>query len=206
MTKMKRFFSPILIFTIIMVLVACSDKADSSKPLAKVGIAPYELSESEKHILQFFGMENNSQIISFHAPKGATILNVNIYKLEDGENWSIIGGGAISIDKDMEPDKQLTGIFTMQLKEDFAIEFNINDDSGRYSYKTDEIVLDTKAMGFTKRFLQEFQEIEINEEIPIALMIYDSGTSVGNYLLQDYFDPSKFDGVDLVQVVTLKFT
>ncbi len=37
-------------------------------------------------------------------------------------------------------------------------------------------------------------------------MVYDSGTSVQSYSLQDYFEPSKFSEVDLVQVVTLTFT
>lgn len=46
----------------------------------------------------------------------------------------------------------------------------------------------------------------MNKEIPVALMVYDSGTSMSGYSLQDYFDPSVFDGMDFVQVVTLTFT
>lgn len=203
--KRTRFFLLILIFTILTALVACSNKTDSPKLLTKEGIIPYELSKSEKYILQSFGMEGNSQIISFHAPKDAISLNVNVYRLENSENWSNIGGGAISIGTDREPAKQLTGTFTMQLKENYAIDFNINA-SGRASYRTDEIILDTESMASTKGFLQGFQKVEINKEIPVALMVYDSGTSIRSYSLQDYFDPSKFDGMDLVQVVTLTFT
>lgn len=202
--KRKMPFLPILIFTIAMVLVACSNKTDAPKFLTKEGIKPYELSESEKYILQSFGMEGNSQIISFHAPKEAITLSVNVYTLESGRNWSNIGGGAISIGTDREHIEQLTGTFTMQLKENYAINFNINA-NGRASYKTDEIILDSKTMVSTKGFLQEFQKIEINKEIPVAFMVYDSGTSMRSYSLQDYFDPSRFDGMDLVQVVTLIF-
>lgn len=194
-----------LIFIIAMALAACSNKTDSPKILTREGITPYELSESEKYILQSFGMEGNSQIISFHAPEEAITLNVNVYRLENDENWSSIGGGAISIGTDREPIEQLTGAFTMQLKENYAIEFNINA-SGRASYKTDEIMLDSETMASTKGFLQEFQKIEINKEIPVAFMVYDSGTSMRSYSIQDYFDPPKFDGMDLVQVVTLTFT
>ena len=71
--------------------------------------------------------------------------------------------------------------------------------------KQNEIILDAETMASTKGFLQEFQKIEINKEIPVALMVYDSGTSMRSYSLKDYFDPSKFDGMDLVQVVTLTF-
>ena len=203
--KRKRLFSLILIFTIVMALVACSNKTDLPKLLTKEGIIPYELSESEKYILQSFGMEGNSQIISFHAPKESITLNVNIYRLESDGNWGSIGGGAVSIGTDREPIEQLTGTFTMQLKENYAIDFNINA-SGRASYKSDEIILDTETMVSIRGFLQEFQKIEINKEIPVALMVYDSGTSMRSYSLQDYFEPSKFDGMDLVQVVTLTFT
>lgn len=203
--KRKRVFSLILILAIAMVLVACSNKTDLPKFLTKEGIIPYELSEGEKYILQSFGMEDNSQIISFRTPKEAVTLNVNVYRLEGSKNWNSIGGGAISIGTDREPIEQLAGTFTMQLKENYTIDFNINA-SGRASYKTNEIILDAEIMASTKEFLQEFQKIEINKEIPVALMVYDSGTSMGSCSLQDYFDPFKFNGMDLVQVVTLTFT
>jgi hypothetical protein len=202
---MKRLISAGLLFIIIVTLTACSGKADSPKLLTKEGIAPYELSESENYILQSFGMGGTSQIISFNAPKEAISLNVNVYRLEAGEKWGNIGGGAISIGADRKPTDQLTGTFTMQLRENHAIDFNINA-SGRASYKTDEILLESKALASVKGFLQEFQTIAINTETPVALMVYDSGTSMRSYSLQDYFEPSKFEGMDLVQVVTLEFS
>ncbi|WMJ77488.1 MULTISPECIES: hypothetical protein [unclassified Sedimentibacter] len=203
--KRERFFLLILIVTIAMALVACSNKATLPKLLTKEGIVPYELSENEKYILQSFGMEGNSQLISFHAPKEAITLKVNVCKLENDKNWSRIGGGAISIGTEREPIKQLTGTFAMQLKENYAIDLNINA-GGRASYRTDEIMLSAETMSSTKGFLQEFKKIEINKEIPVALMVYDSGTSMRSYSLQDYFSPSKFGGMDLVQVVTLTFS
>lgn len=202
---MKRFISLILVFTMILALVACSNEKTASKQLTKEGVAPYELLENEKYLLESFGIDGNSQIISFNAPKNAITLNVNVYRLENDENWKSIGDGSISIGKERESMEQLTGIFTMQLKENYAIDLNINA-SGRYSFKTDEIILDTEAMASVKQFLENFQEVEINKEIPVALMIYDSGTSMKSYSLQDYFNPSEFAGMDLVQAVTLTFS
>lgn len=105
----------------------------------------------------------------------------------------------------MDSHEQMTGKFTMQLKENFAIDFNINL-TDRFSYQTEEITLLTEPTSSTKSFLQEFQKIELNKEIPVALMVYDSSTAMGSYSLQDYFEPSKFKTVDFVQVVTLTFT
>ena len=203
--KSKRFYFLISIFIIAIVLVACSNDKESPKSLVKEGIQPYNLSESEKYILRSFGMEENSQILSFRAPKEAIALDVNVYKLKGDKKWDVISSGGISIGKEREPIDQLIGTFTMQLRENYAIEFNINS-AGRSSFKTNEIILDTETMISTIGFLQEFQEIEMDKEIPVALMVYDSGTSMRSHSLQDYFDPSKFDGMDLVQVVTLTFT
>lgn len=202
---MKKLILVVLLFIMILTLVACSSKIDSPKFLSKEGIAPYELSESEKYILQSFGMEGSSQIISFNAPKEAISLNVNVYRLEDGEKWSNIGGSAISMGTDRKPTDKLIGTFAMQLKENYAIDFNINS-SGRASFKTDEIMLNSKIMASAKLFLHEYQNIKINTEMPVAMMVYDSGSNIRSYSLLDYFKTSNFDGMDLVQVVTLEFS
>ncbi len=202
---MKRCISVMILFSLMLTLTACSSKADLPKVLSKEGISPYELSESEKYILQSFNMEDTSQIISFNAPKEAITLNVNVYRLEEGGKWSNIGHGGISIGTDRKPIDQLTGTFTMQLKENYTIELVINT-GGKTSYKTDEILLDSEVRISIKVFLQEFQDITINTEIPVALMMYDSGMSMRSYTLQDYFEPLKFESMDLVQIVTLEFS
>lgn len=203
--KSKRLYLIITVLIILVILVACSNNGDSPKASVKEGIQPYNLSENERYLLQSFGMEGNSQIISFNAPKEAISLEVKVYRLGDDKRWDVIGGGGISIGKEREPVNQLIGTFTLQLKENHAIDFNINS-SGRASFKTDEIILDTETMASAKGFLQEYQEIQIDKEIPVALIVYDSGTVMGSYSLEDYFDPAKFEGMDLVQVVTLMFT
>lgn len=201
---MVKYISVMLSFIMVMTLSACSKKSEIPKVLAKDGISPYELSESEKYILQSFNMEGTSQIISFNAPKEAISLNVNVYCLEDGGNWNSIGGGGISIGMDRKPIDQLVGTFTMQLKENYAMDFAINA-GGMASFKTDEITQNFEQISSTKGFLREFQDITINTEIPVALMVYDSGTSMRSCSLQDFFEPSKFVDMDLVQVVTLEF-
>lgn len=203
--KAKRLIGAVLLISVMVTLAACSNKSDLPMTLDEEGIAPYELSDSEKYILQSFGMDGTSQIISFHAPKEANSLYVNVYRLEDNEMWRNIGGGGVSLGTDRKPEGQLTGTFAMQLKENYSIDFHINA-SGLASYQTDEISLDTEPTASVKGFLQKYQTIEMNKEIPVALMVYDSGTSMRSYSLQDYFEPSKFEGMDFVQVVTLEFS
>ena len=42
--------------------------------------------------------------------------------------------------------------------------------------------------------------------IPVALLAYDSGTSMSSLNLQDYFTPENLTGPDLVQAVTVTFS
>ena len=202
----QKLYLPVSALIIVLVLVSCSKhNGDFLKFFAKEGIQPYILSESEKDLLRSFGIEEeNSQIIYFNAPKEAIAMDINVYKLGDDKKWEMIGGGGISIGKERVPIEQLVGTLAMQLRENNVIYFNINC-GGRASFKTDEIILDTETMMSMKGFLQEFPRIEIDKEIPIAFMVYDSGTIMRSYSLQDYYEPSKFEGMDLVQVVTLTF-
>ncbi|WP_069999947.1 hypothetical protein [Cellulosilyticum sp. I15G10I2] len=202
---MRKFFSVVLIVVMVIALAGCLGNKDTSTLLNKEGIAPFKLTERESYLLQSFGMENNSQIITFNAPKEAITIEANVYRLNDRDDWESIGGGAMSLGNERIPVDKLTGTFTTLLNENYTIDFHINC-SGRGSYTTNDIDVASEYMVSSKTFLREFQDIEINKEIPVAIMVYDSGPRMQSYSLQDYFEPSRFDQMDLVQVVTLTFT
>lgn len=90
--KSKRFYLIITVLIISVVLVACSNNGNPPNASVKEGIQPYNLSENERYLLKSFGMEGNSQIISFNAPKEAISLEVKIYRLGDDKKWDVIGG------------------------------------------------------------------------------------------------------------------
>ena len=204
---MKKILSVFLTVMMIIVLAACSSTKSEPRLLTEEGIAPYILSESDEYLLQSFGMVNDSQIISFNAPKEAITLLVNVYSLNEDGNWKKISdsGGGISIGTEREPIEKLKGTFTVLLKDNYAINFNINA-GGIISSTTEEIDINFEKTMSVKAILTDFQEIEINKEIPVTIMVYDSGRSMRSYIVKDYFDPSKFEGMDLVQAVTLTFT
>jgi hypothetical protein len=200
--RMRKTIALILAATMTILLAACSNNSE----LKSEGITPYELTDREKRLLQSFDLENNSQIIEFNAPQKAISLNVNIYRLNSDGEWDNTDEGGISIGIDREPVKVITGFFTMKLNKDYTIDFVINSNGGKASYKTKGFTVEPNITASAIDFLDEFQEIKINEEMPVALMIYDSGTSLRSYSVQDYFEPSKFEGMDLVQAVTLSFS
>lgn len=202
---MKKRLLFILSLGALLTLTAGAAVGASSRLPDKEGVVPYELTEDQQNLLENFGMADTSQIISFKAPKDALALKANVYRLTSDSTWKIIGDGFMSIGTEREPVEQLSGTFTMQLREDFCIDMNINC-AGRISFKTDPIEFDKENVVSARAFLQEFQKIELNTEIPVAVMVYDKGSSMQTYTPQDYFEPSKFEGMDLVQAVTLEFS
>lgn len=201
----KSVFSVLLLITM-LTLVSCSseDTASESKVLSEDGIAPYELSESDTYLLQCFGMDKNSQIISFRAPKGTNNIAIKISRLNDAGDWESITDSGMGFSEE-ESAEQLTGTFALQLEENCVIKYKIIC-GGTASFKTDPIVLAGDSVISAHSFLSKFQSIELNKEIPVALMVYDSGTVMPAFSLNDYFEPSRFEGMDLVQAVTLKFS
>ncbi|WP_201750376.1 hypothetical protein [Senegalia massiliensis] len=159
------------------------------------------MSESDIYLLQTLEIQDDINIISFKAPKNAKSLKLNVYVLNSNNNWDVIGGGQVYA----EPDSRLEGTFAMMLKDNHAINFNINT-IGRVSYQTDALKMENEISASSKSFLRDFQRIEINKELPLAIMIYDSGTMMRAYSLENFFSPSRFKEMDLVQAVTLTFT
>lgn len=150
-------------------------------------------------------MGEHSKLISFLAPEEAISIEVNVYRLTDSNTWDRIGNGAMSIGRNKEPVSQLSGTIALEFKENYAMDFYINC-AGQGHFSTEEIVPDEEPVGEVRGFLNEFQQIEMNKEIPIALRVCDSGTSMRSYTVQDYYEPSAFEGMDLVQAVTVEFT
>lgn len=203
--KIRKFITLLLVIASTMVFSACSNNTDTPKSLSNEGVAPYELSESDTFLLESLGLEKNSTIISFKAPKTAKSLKVNVYTLTDDDTWSVLGDGQVFLGADASPDARLEGTFAMMLKDNYAVDININI-MGRSSYTTNTLDVDYEIVASSIGFLTDFQKIEINKEIPVALMVYNSRSSMRSYSMEDFFSPSKFGEMDLVQAVTLTFT
>ncbi|WP_211263245.1 hypothetical protein [Lysinibacillus contaminans] len=203
--RIRKFFTIFLVIVSTIVFSACSNNTDIPKSLSKEGVAPYELSESDTYLLESLGLEKDTNIVSFKAPKTARSLKVNVYTLKDDDTWSVMGGGQVLLGPDANPDDSLEGTFAMILKDNYAVDFNINT-TALASYKTDTLDVDYEILASSIGFLTDFQKIEINKEIPVAIMIYDSGSSMESYAMEDFFSPSRFEEMDLVQAVTLTFT
>ena len=199
---MKRF---LLLLCLALALCGCSRTETKPGIPAEEGIAPYELTEEQQELLSAFGMEDSARLFAFLAPEEAITVEVTVCRLTDAGTWEVTGNGAMSIGAERQPVSRLSGTIAMELRGDHGIDFNINC-AGRGSFSSEKTELEGEPLGSTMGYLAEFQPIELNREIPLAIMAWDSGTSMRSYRPQDYYDTSLFEGIDLVQSVTVKFS
>lgn len=196
---------------------ASTGREDGRKTaLPEAGAAPYDFSEAERYVLESFGMYGRSNLFAFRGPQGAASLEVNVYRLNPDGAWEVIGGGGASLgsggyvisgDGSLEEAEggEMDGVLALEIQEDHSIALHINS-LGRVSCETEPIALETEIVGSAVRFLDEFVPMELGQELPVALMLYDSGSRMELPGLEDYFAPEKFSGIDLVQAVTLRFS
>ena len=198
MKKSLKILLMMLLTTI--VLTACANDGQ----LNQVGIAPYQLTDQNKDLLQVLGIADNVAVFNFKAPDEAIDLELNVYHLSADGTWQNDLAGRISIGEEREPVDQLAGTLAVLLKENRSFDININCGGGMV-YRVDPLDSAQEYMASAKMFLSDAQAIEINQEIPIALLLYDNNTEIRSYSLSDYFAPSIFEGVDSVQVITVNF-
>ena len=203
---MKKRFLIIMILVLVLAVSACARKVNIADQLTKEGVAPYEMTESERQLLSAYGIsKGNGQIICFNAPKEAYSLEITVYQLDGDMNWQAIGGGGVSIGADRKPADRLNGLFAMKLNKERSIDINVTT-VGRATFTVEAPEIKTEIVSSLSGFLTEFSEIELEKEIPAAVMVYDGGTALRSYSPQDYFEPAKFGGMDVVRVITLKFS
>ena len=204
--KRKLFLMPVLGLS--LVLGTCIQAGAFPGQEEKEGIGPYELSQDQSELLQAFGMEQTSRIFSFAAPEEAITVKVHVYQLNEDGTWKVMGGGVLSIGTEREPVDRLAGTIAIERLEDYSIDFTINcAGSGSFASEPVELEKDEeKPFVSTWTYLEERQDIQMDTEIPLAFMVYDDGNSLKSCSLEEYFDPSPYEGMELVQAVTVEFS
>lgn len=169
--------------------------AQGAKYLEKEGIAPYDLSEGEEYILNVMNIKKDTLLVSYNATENTKMLMVRVYNLNDGQ-WDETGNLAFVIEDD---NKQ--GTISIMEKDNYVLELSTISASA----KSEKIDDDNEYVQSQKTVINDFQNIELNKEIPVAIYINDSDTAGVPIELSEFSDPSNFEGIDLVRAVTFEF-
>lgn len=169
--------------------------AQGAKYLEKEGIAPYDLSEGEEYILNVMNIKKDALLVSYNATENTKMLMVRVYNLNDGQ-WDETGNLTFVIAED---NKQ--GTISIMEKDNYVLELSTISASA----KSEMIDDDNEYVQSQKTVINDFQNIELNKEIPVAIYINDSDTAGVPHKLSEFSDPSNFEGIDLVRAVTFEF-
>lgn len=196
----------LLVLTLVLALGACSDQPPAAQENT---IAPYELTQQESDLLSAFGLtEDNALALSFQAPAEAKALFIQVSRLEDGvwENVSdsVSGFGMDGPQEDL-PDS-FAGLLCLEENEDRSLSVHVQSTFGGFANTPQGAAPDLEWTMRSTAFLQEAQTIQLDQPIPVALLAYDTGTSMSSLDLQSYFTPEDLAGLDLVQAVTVTFS
>lgn len=169
--------------------------AQGAKYLEKEGIAPYDLSEGEEYILDIMNIKKDTLLVSYNATENTKMLMVRVYNLNDGQ-WDETGNLTFVIADD---NKQ--GTISIMEKDNYVLELSTISASA----KSEMIDDDNEYVQSQKTVINDFQNIELNKEIPVAIYINDSDTAGVPHELSEFSDPANFEGIDLVRAVTFEF-
>lgn len=166
-------------------------------------LAPYPLTESQWQLLDYLNLRNTANLVSFHTPEEALSITVTCYVLENG-NWVENGGGSIMWDG-QDSDGPTNGVLTMIYREDRRFDINLSA-QGTSSFQSKPVASDGDLTASSHSWLGEEQEIQLDQEIPVALFAETSGNTMASFTTDTYFTPEDLQGLDLVQAVTLTFS
>ncbi len=169
--------------------------AQGAKYLEKEGIAPYDLSDGEEYILNVMNIKKDTLLVSYNATENSKMLMVRVYALNDGQ-WDETVNLTFVIADD---NKQ--GTISIMEKDNYVLELSTISASA----KSEMIDDDNEYIRSQKTVINDFQNIELNKEIPVAIYINDSDTAGVPIELSEFSDPSNFEGIDLVRAVTFEF-
>lgn len=170
-------------------------EAQGAKYLEKEGIAPYDLSEGEEYILNVMNIKKDALLVSYNATENTKMLMVRVYNLNDGQ-WDEIGNLAFVI-----ADDNKHGTISIMEKDNYVLELSTISASA----KSEKIDDENEYVQSQKTVINDFQNIELNKEMPVAIYINDSDTAGVPIELSEFSDPSNFEGIDLVRAVTFEF-
>ena len=152
---------------------------------------------------ELFESEQYKHAVHPSSPEGTLGLTATSYVLKNG-NWVDNGGGSISWDtSDSQELKE--AVVSLVYREDRTFDISIHA-QGTSSFRSNPLTYQGEWMSSSQSFLSEEREIQPDEEIPVALFVADSGSSMRSFDVDSYFFPENLQEYDLVQAVTLTFS
>lgn len=198
---MKKLIVLMLAMVGLLSMVGCSD---IEKTAEKMYIEPAQLTEEEEKIAALLGLDTQQKIYDFVLDETVQSIQVNTYRLMDGE-WTLETGGGGQAFSDAVGRIALS---FERLDEGIriAIQSEHTDGSTEYNSERNE---DLNGIGsYTTSILSERTEFAYEEEIPLAVQIITSKNEVVSYQVDYFNSPEEYEkfGYEGVFAITVRFS
>ena len=198
---MKKLMVIVLAIVGMLSMAGC---ADTEKNEGKMYIEPAQLTEEEEKIASLLGLNTEQRIYDFTLEESVQSIQVNTYRLMDGE-WKLEAGGGGQAFLDVEGRIALA---FERLDEGLRIAIQSEHTGGATEYNSERNEDLNEIGSFVTSVLSEKTEFEYEEEIPLAVQIITSKNEVVSYQVDYFYSPEEYEklGYEGVFAITIRFS
>lgn len=198
---MKKWIVTVLMMVGMISMVGCSDTPKTDE---KMYIEPAQLTEEEEKIARLLGLNTEQRIFDFELDETVKSIQVNTYRLIDGE-WKLENGGGGQAFSD--PDGRIALAFD-RLDEGIRIAIQSEHTGGSTEYKSERNEDLDEIGSFATSVLSEKIEFDYEEEIPLAVQVITSNNQIMSYQVDYFHSPEEYEklGYEGVFAITIRFS
>ena len=198
---MKKWIVTVLMMVGMISMVGCSD---APKTAEKMYIEPAQLTEEEEKIAALLGLNTKQRIFDFELDETVQSIQVNTYRLLDGE-WKLETGGGGQAFSDTEGRIALA---FERLDEGIRIAIQSDHTGGSTEYKSERNEDLDEIGSFATSVLSEKTEVYYEEEIPLAVQVITSNNQIMSYQVDYFHSPEEYEklGYEGVFAITVQFS
>ena len=198
---MKKLMVIVLAIVGMLSMAGCADKEKNEE---KMYIESARLIEEEEKIAVLLGLNTEQRIYDFRLDESVQSIQVNTYRLMDGE-WKLEAGGGGQAFSDTTGRIAL-GFERLDEGNRIAIQSEHTDGSTEYKSERNE---DLNEIGsFATSVLSGKAEVVYEKEIPLAVQIITSKNEVVSYQVDYFHSPEEYEklGYEGVFAITVRFS
>ena len=197
---MKKLIVLVLAIVGMLSMVGCSD---TEKTAEKMYIEPAQLTEEEEKIAALLGLDTHQKIYDFVLDETVQSIQVNTYRLMDGE-WKLETGGGQAF-------SDATGRIALsfeRLDEGIRIAIQSEHSGGSTEYDSERNEDLNEIGSYATSILSEKTEFAYEEEIPLVVQIITSKNEVVSYQVDYFNSPEEYEkyGYEGVFAITVRFS
>lgn len=198
---MKRLIALFFVITAMICIVGCSDTPEK---VNKMYIEPAQLTEEEERIAALLGLNTKQRIFDFVLDETVQSIQVNTYRLIDGE-WKLETGGGGQAFSDA---KGRIALGFERLDDGIRIAIQSEHTGGSTEYKSERNEDLAEIGGFATSILSEKKEFNYEEEIPLAVQVITSKNEIVSYQVDYFNSPKEYEklGYEGVFAITIRFS